>query len=122
MKGEDAVKLSSQFYKVLENSKIRQNYDGVVFQTIWNMMQPDPQERCSWEEILQDPDLKDVIESIEKKYPGIVANAMKSERIELKEMINLEQSMEDISAQIPKMYGQHIDENGKLTAHLEKFN
>lgn len=119
--GEAAERLSNEFFKVLEKSKIRQTYDGVVYQNIWNMMQPNAEERSSWEEILQDEDLEEVVKKVEAKYPGIIERAMKKERLYLKDLIPLNQDMETIGKQLVSVYGKFISDDGVLMDFLMKY-
>ena len=51
IKPHEMKKLSPFFYKVLEKSKIRTIYSGPVFDIIWDMMQPNPDVRCSWSNV-----------------------------------------------------------------------
>lgn len=118
---ENVEKISTEFYKVLEKSKIRQEYDGVIFQTIWNMMQPAAEDRSSWEEILQDEDLSHIIKKINGKYPGIIERAFKKERLFLKPLLKLDQDMEDISKSLGVTYGRFINDEGLLADHLIKY-
>lgn len=116
------AKLSPEFYKVLEKSKIRDSFEGVVFNNIWNMMQPVPEDRASWEEILTDTELAPTIKKIEEKYPGIVQKSLSKERFNLKQMISLDQDMTNICKNMQDVYGTFITENGVLTGHLANLN
>lgn len=116
------AKLSPEFYKVLEKSKIRDIFDGVVFNTIWNMMQPVPEDRASWEEVFSDTELAPIFKKIDERHPGIVQKALVKERLNLKEMISLDQDMTNICNNLHDVYGKYISEKGVLLAHLAPFN
>lgn len=112
------AKLAPEFYKVLEKSKIRDSFEGVVFNSIWNMLQPVPEDRASWEEILNDTELAPIIKKIEVNHPGIVQKALLKERLNVKQMISLDQDMTNICRNMQEVYGKYISEEGVLLGPL----
>ena len=112
IKTSDLKKLSPNFFKVLEKSKIRTIYEGPIFQTIWNMMQPEPETRSSWDEILQTPEFQPALDKIESRYPGIVERSNSKERMPLKPMIDVTKELFEINSALFKTYGQNYTKQG----------
>lgn len=111
-KSTEMKKLSEFFYKVLEKSKIRVLFKGAIFDTIWVMMQPAPELRASWSEILQTADFREAVEAVEAKYPGLLKRTLEKEKLPLKPLINLEGDLLSIHEQLISVYGQKLDSKG----------
>lgn len=101
---------------------MRTNYEGVIFNTIWNMMQPAPENRCGWDAILNDPELGEAVKKIEQKHPGLIQKTLTKERLNLKKMVPLDQDMNGIGQSMQETYGRFISEDGVLSDHLAPYN
>lgn len=110
-KPQDMEKLSPFFYKVLENSKIRTNYPGAVFQSIWIMMQPESDQRASWEEILSAEELQPYISRYKKKFPGAFEEAANPEIRPLKPLIEVTPNRQKLNISIQEVYGSRMHKN-----------
>ena len=108
-KQSDMEKLSPFFFKILENSKIRSNYPGAVFNSVWIMMQPESDQRATWAEILSDPEIEQSVKRFTSKFPGVIDDALNNKNISpLKPLIEIDSDFKKMNIALQEVYGSKL--------------